>query len=47
LKKQKKNKDISEDDQFKLQDDAQKETDIFIKKIDQVAADKENEVMEV
>ncbi len=47
LKKQKKNKEISEDDQFKLQDDTQKETDLFIKKIDQVAVEKENEVMEV
>ena len=47
LKKQKKNKEISEDDQFKLQDDVQKETDLFIKKIDQVAVEKENEVMEV
>ena len=47
LKKQKKNKEISEDDQFKLQDETQKETDLFIKKIDQVAAEKENEVMEV
>jgi ribosome recycling factor len=47
LKKQKKNKEISEDDQFKLQDEAQNETDNFIKKIDDVAAEKENEVMEV
>jgi ribosome recycling factor len=47
LKKQKKNKEISEDDQFKLQDETQKETDLFIKKIDQVAVEKENEVMEV
>jgi ribosome recycling factor len=47
LKKQKKNKEISEDEQFKLQDAAQKETDNFIKKIDAVAAGKENEVMEV
>ena len=47
LKKQKKNKEISEDDQFKLQDETQKETDLFIKKIDQVATEKENEVMEV
>jgi len=47
LKKQKKNKEISEDDQFKLQDGTQKETDLFIKKIDQVAVEKENEVMEV
>ena len=47
LKKQKKNKEISEDEQFKLQDEAQKETDTHIAKIDEVAADKENEVMEV
>jgi ribosome recycling factor len=47
FKKQKKNKDISEDEQFKLQDEAQKETDSYIKKIDEVAAEKENEVMEV
>jgi ribosome recycling factor len=47
LKKQKKNKEISEDEQFKLQDEAQKETDDCIAKIDEVAADKENEVMEV
>ncbi|KPJ99808.1 MAG: ribosome recycling factor [Desulfobacterales bacterium SG8_35] len=47
FKKQKKNKEISEDEQFKLQDEAQKETDSYIAKIDEVAADKENEVMEV
>ncbi len=47
VKKQKKNKEISEDDQFKLQDEAQKETDSYIAKIDEVAAEKENEVMEV
>ena len=47
LKKLKKNKDISEDEQFKLQDEAQKETDSYIASIDKVAADKENEVMEV
>jgi ribosome recycling factor len=47
LKKQKKNKEISEDEQFKLQDAAQKETDNFIKKVDAVAVGKENEVMEV
>ena len=47
LKKQKKNKEISEDEQFKLQDEAQKETDSYIAKIDEVAAGKENEVMEV
>jgi len=47
LKKQKNNKEISEDDLFKLQDEAQKETDIYIKKIDAVLAEKEKEVMEV
>ena len=45
LKKQKKNKEISEDEQFRLQDEAQKETDASIAKIDKVAAEKENEVM--
>jgi ribosome recycling factor len=47
LKKQKKDKEISEDEQFKFQDEAQKETDSYIAKIDKVAAEKENEVMEV
>ncbi|MDH5298030.1 MAG: ribosome recycling factor [Desulfobulbaceae bacterium] len=47
LKKQKGNKEISEDDLFKLQEEAQKETDRFIKKIDETMAEKEKEVMEV
>jgi len=47
LKKQKKDKEISEDDLFKYQDDAQDETDAYIKKIDEATALKENEVMEV
>ena len=47
LKKQKKDKEISEDEQFKFQDETQKETDSYIAKIDKVAAEKENEVMEV
>ena len=47
LKKQKNNKEISEDDLFKLQDEAQKETDAFVKKIDDILAEKEKEVMEV
>jgi len=47
LKKQKKDKEISEDELFSLQDDAQKETDRFIKEIDGIMADKEKEVMEV
>lgn len=47
LKKQKNNKEISEDDLFRLQDEAQNETDKFIKQVDSVLADKEKEVMEV
>lgn len=47
LKKQKKDKEISEDDLFKLQDEAQSETDSYIKKIDDATAAKEKEVMEV
>jgi ribosome recycling factor len=47
FKKQKKDKEISEDDLFKYQDDAQKETDACIKKIDGILQEKEKEVMEV
>lgn len=47
FKKQKKDKDISEDDLFKLQDEAQKTTDKFTKLIDNSLVEKEKEVMEV
>lgn len=47
LKSMKNDKEISEDDMFRLQDEAQKETDIFISKIDEIASGKEKEVMEV
>ena len=47
LKKQKNNKELAEDDLFKLQEEAQKETDQFIKIIDETMAEKEKEVMEV
>lgn len=47
LKKQKKDKEISEDELFKYQDEAQDETDAHIKKIDEATASKEKEVMEV
>ena len=47
LKKQKKDKAISEDELFKFQDEAQAETDSYIKKIDTFTASKEKEVMEV
>ena len=47
LKKQKKDKDISEDDLFKFQDYAQSETDDYIAQIDEITAAKEKEVMDV
>lgn len=47
LKKQKKDKEISEDELFKFQEEAQTETDSYIKKIDDATAAKEKEVMEV
>ena len=47
LKKQKQDKEISEDYMFKLQDDAQSETDDHVKMIDEITAAKEKEVMEV
>ncbi len=47
LKKQKKDKEISEDELFKYQDEAQSETDVYVKKIDDATAAKEKEVMEV
>ncbi len=47
LKKQKKDKEISEDELFKYQEEAQVETDLYIKTIDEVTANKEKEVLEV
>ncbi len=47
LKKQKKDKEISEDDLFKLQDEAQSETDEYITQIDEISGSKEKEVMDV
>lgn len=47
LKKLKKDKTISEDELFRLQEEAQKVTDGFISQIDEIAAGKEKEVMEV
>ncbi len=47
IKKQEKNKEISEDESKKLQDDVQKQTDIAIKKIDEITDAKEKEVMEI
>lgn len=47
LKKQKKDKEISEDEMFKFQDEAQAETDTYVKNIDTISGSKEKEVMEV
>lgn len=47
LKKQKNNKEITEDEMFAFQDEAQKETDKFVGLIDGLMAEKEKEVMEV
>jgi len=47
LKKLKKDKEISEDEMFRLQEEAQKVTDGFISQVDEVAGGKEKEVMEV
>ena len=47
LKDLKKEKQISEDEQFKAQDEAQKITDDFIKKIDSVYSAKEKEILEI
>jgi len=47
LKKLKKDKEISEDDLFRLQEEAQSETDSYVKQIDEISAVKEKEVMEV
>ncbi len=45
LKDLKKDKEISEDDAHRSQDEVQKLTDDFIKKVDAQAADKEKEIM--
>lgn len=42
-----KDKEISEDDERRAADEIQKVTDSFVKKIDEVLADKEKELMEV
>jgi ribosome recycling factor len=47
LKKQKKDKEISEDELFKLQEESQHETDIYVKQIDTITLSKEKEVLEV
>ncbi|MDY0390395.1 ribosome recycling factor [Desulfobulbus oligotrophicus] len=47
LKKMKKDKDLSEDEVFRLQEEAQKQTDTFISQIDEIVAGKEKEVLAV
>ena len=47
LKKLVKDKEISEDDMFRLQEETQKATDSYITKIDAIVEGKEKEVMEV
>ncbi len=47
FKKMKKDKEISEDDMFRLQDESQKITDGFIGQVDEITSGKEKEVMEV
>jgi ribosome recycling factor len=46
LKESKKNKSISEDDFFRLQEEVQKATDEWIKKSDDIKAGKEKEILE-
>ena len=47
IKKQKKDGEVTEDDQKKLEEQAQKLTDSTIKDIDKIAANKEKEIMMV
>jgi ribosome recycling factor len=46
LKELKKEKDISEDDLFRAQDEVQKVTDDYIKKVDETSGAKEKEILE-
>jgi len=47
LKELKKEKEISEDDFFRLQDKVQEVTDEYVKKVDELVKQKENEIMEI
>lgn len=47
LKKLEKNSEITEDDLHRFGDEIQKLTDAYIKQIDDLAKDKENEIMEI
>jgi ribosome recycling factor len=47
LKKLAKDKEISEDDERRSQDEVQKMTDRFVAEIDKIISDKEKEIMTV
>ena len=47
VKKQKKNSEITEDQEKKILDDIQKLTDKWIEKIDDLAKNKEKEIMDI
>ena len=47
FKKQKKNKEITEDDLSDLEEQIQKLTDKFVKQIDKIISEKEKEILEV
>ena len=47
LKKMESDKEISEDEMHRAQDEVQKITDDFVKNADTVFADKEKEIMEI
>ena len=47
LKKLEKNGEITEDDLHRNGEEIQKLTDSYIEKIDEIAKDKENEIMEI
>lgn len=47
IKKLKKDSVISEDDQYRAEDELQKITDSAIKDVDKIAADKEKEILEI
>jgi len=46
FKEMKNEKEISEDEMYKSQDDVQKITDDYIKKVDEITAEKEKEIIE-
>jgi ribosome recycling factor len=47
LKEMKKEKEISEDDFFRMQDNVQETTDEYVKKVEEIMVEKEKEIMEI